>query len=148
MYCTRERGVITIIVKQHNVEPWEIDRYRGVKQGVEKTIFSESLTLLPSNSKTLTFRKFKMKSQVWKHFETSDGDSSLAICKICNTRISRGSLKCSTSHNTSNMWKHILSKHREVSLAQDSRLYPLHKQVYCTGCAYKYYYSAAETKGI
>ena len=26
--------------------------------------------------------------------------------------------------------------------------YPLHKQVYCTGCAIKYYYSAAETKGI
>ena len=50
MYCTRERGVITIIVKQHNVEPWEIDRYRGVKQGVEKAILCESLTLLPSNS--------------------------------------------------------------------------------------------------
>ena len=103
---------------------WEIDRYRGVKQGVkqgvEKTILCESLTLLPSNSKTLTFRTFKMKSQVWKHFEISDGDSSLVICKIYNTRISGGSLKCSTSHNTSNMWKHILSKHREVSLAQES----------------------------
>ena len=61
-----------------------------------------------------------MKSQVWKHFEISDGDSSLIICKICNTRISRGSLKCSTSYNTSNMPKHILSKHREVSLAQES----------------------------
>ena len=35
-------------------------------------------------------------------------------------RISRGSLKCSTSYNTSNMLKHILSKHREVSLAQES----------------------------
>ena len=61
MYCTRERGVIIIIVKQHNVERyrnyvdfWEIDRYRGVKQGVkqgvEKGILCESLTLLPSNS--------------------------------------------------------------------------------------------------
>ena len=50
MYCTRERGVIIIIVKQHNVELWEIDRYRGVKQGVEKAIICESLTLLPSNS--------------------------------------------------------------------------------------------------
>ena len=36
------------------------------------------------------------------------------------TRISRGSLKCPTSYNTSNMRKHILSKHREVSLAQES----------------------------
>ena len=61
-----------------------------------------------------------MKSQVWKHFEISDGDSRLVICKMCNTRISRGSLKCSTSYNTSNMWKHILSKHREVSHAQES----------------------------
>ena len=71
-----------------------------------------------------------MKSQVWKHFEISDGDSSLVICKIWNIivfqilhitkRISRGSLKCSTSYNTSNMRKHILSKHREVSLAQES----------------------------
>ena len=61
-----------------------------------------------------------MKSQVWKHFEISDGDSSSVICKICNTRISRGSLKCSTSYNTSNMRKHILSKHREVSLAKES----------------------------
>ena len=61
-----------------------------------------------------------MKSQVWKHFEISDGDSSLVICKIFNTRISRGSLKCSTSYNTNNMGKHILSKHREVSLAQES----------------------------
>ena len=61
-----------------------------------------------------------MKSQVWKHFEISHGDSSLVICKIFNTRISRGSLKCSTSYNTNNMGKHILSKHREVSLAQES----------------------------
>ena len=61
-----------------------------------------------------------MKSQVWKHFEISDGDSSLVICKICNTRISRGSLKCSTSYNTNNMRKHILSKHRGVSVAQES----------------------------
>ena len=61
-----------------------------------------------------------MKSQVWKHFEISDGDSSLVICKIYNTRISRGSIKCSTSYNTSNMGKHILSKHREVSVAQES----------------------------
>ena len=45
-----------------------------------------------------------MKSQVWKHFEISDGDSSLVICKIYNTRISRGSFKCSTSYNTSNMY--------------------------------------------
>ena len=92
----------------------------GKLTGVEKAIFCESITLLPSNSKTLTFRTFKIKSQVWKHFEISDGDSSLVICKICNTRISRGSLKCSTSYNTNNMRKHILSKHREVSLAQES----------------------------
>ena len=82
-----------------------------------------------------------MKSQMWKHFEISDGDSSLVICEICNTRISRGSLKCSTSYNyTSNMLKHILSKHREVSLAQESipctskttaQASLLHKQVYC-----------------
>ena len=61
-----------------------------------------------------------MKSQVWKQFEISDGDSSLVICKICNTRISRGSLKCSTSYNTNIMRKHILSKHREVSVVQES----------------------------
>ena len=62
-----------------------------------------------------------MKSQVWKHFEISVEDSRLVICKMCNTRISRGSSKCSTSFNTSNMGKHILSKHREV--------YPLHRKV-------------------
>ena len=79
-----------------------------------------------------------MKSQVWKHFEISDGDSSLVICKIYNTRISRGSLKCSTSYNTSNMGKHILSKHRDHSNFPCTGKYPLHKQVYCIGCAIKY----------
>lgn len=49
-------------------------------------------------------------SAVWKHFQPDDTDKSLAECKLCSKKISRGGTKAST-FNTSNLIKHLKTRH-------------------------------------
>ena len=49
-------------------------------------------------------------SAVWKYFSIDTASSTIAICKTCGTKVSRGGVK-QTSFNTTNLIKHLKTKH-------------------------------------
>lgn len=51
----------------------------------------------------------KKMSAVWKYFMTEMPASTLAKCKICDQKVSRGGVEPGT-YNTSNLIKHLKSK--------------------------------------
>jgi len=59
----------------------------------------------------------KKKSRVWIYFE-EDENQRLAICKLCNLKISRGGIGKHAS--TSGMSNHLKNKHPEEFLVQAS----------------------------
>ncbi|XP_063219365.1 zinc finger BED domain-containing protein 4-like [Bacillus rossius redtenbacheri] len=50
------------------------------------------------------------RSEVWKHFTTSQEDDSKAICLYCGAVISRGG-SCRSSYTTTNMLHHVKTRH-------------------------------------
>jgi len=66
-------------------------------------------------------------SLVWKYFTISAIDSTRVSCNICNTSLSRGG-KGAASYNTSNLRKHLESKHddeyRELRRLEDEKKTP------------------------
>ena len=49
-------------------------------------------------------------SAVWKYFSVDTPTSTMATCKTCGVKVSRGGVK-QTSFNTSNLIKHLKTKH-------------------------------------
>ena len=52
------------------------------------------------------------KSIVWKYFSVDTKDRNRVICNLCNKSLSRGG-KEDKYHNTSDMTKHVKSRHKE-----------------------------------
>ena len=54
-------------------------------------------------------------SNVWLHYHISPSDERIAVCKHCNANVSRGGNNA-RSYSTSNLAKHLLTKHRDEYL--------------------------------
>lgn len=58
--------------------------------------------------------KMSTTSKVWKHFVLAADDPSIAVCKHCDSKISRG--KCSKSYSTHPLWNHIKNRHNQITI--------------------------------
>lgn len=60
------------------------------------------------------------KSIVWKFYDLVKTDTSNVKCKLCEKLISRGGKEGKT-HNTTNMNKHLKSKHKDELVKEENR---------------------------
>lgn len=93
----------------------------------------------PSNNKEAgaCVTVLKPRSIVWKLFKIDEKDQTKAVCEVCNDKISRG-VKVG-SFTTSNMLKHLNSKHNNELREQEQKekLEPPKKRILPTNISLK-----------
>lgn len=65
--------------------------------------------------------KGQAKCVVWQFFTVNEDDPTKVTCKLCNVILTRGKINEKKFFNTSNMQKHLKTKHQE-QLKQEEEL--------------------------